>query len=200
MIIMNKPYAESCDQNKEPILSVIAPVLSSAFSVLEIGSGTGQHAIYFAENMPNLKWHTSDCASYLDGINMWLADAALPNVLPPFELNVSVSSWPALDVDAVFTANSIHIMSQRDVLNFMTGVGRLLRAQGVLMIYGPFNYGGAYTSKSNESFDQWLKSRDTLSGIKHFEEVVSLANDNGMQLVADHEMPANNRMLHFVKS
>ena len=199
MIIMNKPYSESCDQNKEPILAVILPVFSSLSSVLEIGSGTGQHAIYFAGNMPHLKWHTSDCRSYLAGINMWLDDAGLPNVLPPFELNVTESSWPKLDVDAVFTANSIHIMSQQDVLNFMSGVGNLLAEQGELMIYGPFNYNGQYTSSSNESFDQWLKSRDPLSGIKHFEDMVALANKNRMQLVADHAMPANNRILHFKK-
>ena len=196
---MNKPFSESCDQNRDPILSVISPVLSSVSSVLEIGSGTGQHAIYFAEKMPHLKWYTSDCKSYLDGINMWLIDAGLLNVAAPFELDVTSSPWPEFDVDAVFTANSIHIMNQQDVINFMSGVGRLLRKQGRLMVYGPFNYNGVYTSKSNESFDQWLKNRDPLSGIKHFEEMVSLANNNGMQLVTDYEMPANNRILHFVK-
>jgi len=199
MMIMNKPYAESCDQNKASILAVISPVFSSLTNVLEIGSGTGQHAIYFAENMPNLKWHTSDCTSYLEGINSWLAEANLENVLPPFELDVTTSQWPTLEIDAIFTANSIHIMSQPDVVNFMTGVGKLLRKQGELMIYGPFNYEGDYSSASNESFDQWLKSRDPLSGIKHFEEMVSLANDNAMQLVSDYEMPANNRILHFIK-
>jgi SAM-dependent methyltransferase len=197
---MTKPYAESCEQNKQPILSVISPVFSSASSVLEIGSGTGQHAIYFAEKMSHLKWYTSDCSSYLEGINMWLAEAGLSNVLPPFELDVTNTQWPQLDVDAVFTANSIHIMSQQDVVNFMAGVAKLLRPQGNLMIYGPFNYNGRYTSASNESFDQWLKGRDPLSGIKHFEEMVSLANDNAMQLVSDYTMPANNRILHFSKN
>lgn len=197
---MNKPYSESCNQNKTAILSVISPIFSSASSVLEIGSGTGQHAIYFSQKMPHLKWYTSDCKAYLDGINMWLKDECLPNVAAPFELDVSSSVWPELDVDAVFTANSIHIMNQQDVVNFMSGVSRLLGKQEDLMIYGPFNYNGAYTSKSNESFDQWLKQRDALSGIKHFEEMVSLANNNGMQLNTDYEMPANNRILHFVKT
>ncbi len=196
---MNKPYSESCDQNKAPILSVIAPLLSSVSNVLEIGSGTGQHAIYFAEKMLHLKWHTSDCASYLEGINMWLNDAGRENVLPPFELNVTSSQWPQLDVDAVFTANSIHIMRQQDMVNFISGVARLLNTQGILLIYGPFNYNGKYTSKSNQSFDQWLKNKDVLSGIKNFEEVVAMANDNAMQLVADYEMPANNRILYFIK-
>ncbi len=130
---------------------------------------------------------------------MWLTEAGLPNAVPPFELDVTKTQWPKLDVEAVFTANSIHIMSQQDVVNFMTGVGRLLRPQGELMIYGPFNYNGRYSSSSNESFDQWLKNQNPLSGIKHFEEIVSLANDNSLQLVSDYAMPANNRILHFSK-
>ena len=200
LIIMKKPYSESCDQNKDVILSVISPVFSTLCSVLEIGSGTGQHALYFAEKMPHLKWLTSDCKSYLDGINLWLVDSALPNVEPAFELDVSSSTWPRLDIDAVFTANSIHIMNQQNVVDFVTGVGRLLKEQGSLMIYGPFNYNGTYTSESNERFDGWLKQKDAASGIKHFEEIVTLAEANGMSLLTDYEMPANNRILHFVKN
>lgn len=197
---MNKPYSESCDQNKDVILSVISPLFFSLSNVLEIGSGTGQHAIYFAGKMPHLTWHTSDCQSYLDGINMWLADTGLTNVLPPLELDVSRSQWPQLEVDAVFTANSIHIMQQQDVVNLINGVGKLLKQGGSFVIYGPFNYNGLYTSKSNESFDQWLKDRDPLSGVKNFEEIESMANSNNMQLVTDYEMPANNRILHFIKT
>jgi cyclopropane fatty-acyl-phospholipid synthase-like methyltransferase len=196
---MRKPYSESCDQNRDPILAVISPLFSTCSRILEIGSGTGQHAIYFAEKMPHLKWYCSDCQSQLEGINMWLADAGLKNLVPPFELDVSSSQWPNLDVDAVFTANTIHIMHQQEVENLFTGVGKLLKANGSLVIYGPFNYNGSYTSASNESFDQWLKARDPLSGIKHFEDIERLANNNGMQLVTDYEMPANNRILHFVK-
>ena len=196
---MNKPYSESCDQNKEVILSVISPLFSSLSNVLEIGSGTGQHAIYFAEKMPHLRWHTSDCLSYLNGINMWLADTGLTNVMPPIELNVSRSQWPQLGVDAVFTANSIHIMHQQDVVNLINGVGKLLKLGGSFVIYGPFNYNGLYTSKSNENFDRWLKQRDAFSGINNFEEIESLAKSNNMQLVTDYEMPANNRILHFIK-
>ncbi len=131
---------------------------------------------------------------------MWLTEAGLSNVLVPFELDVTSSQWPKLDVDAVFTANSIHIMSLQDVVNFMSGVARLLNEQGKLMIYGPFNYNGSYTSESNARFDQWLKGRNPLSSIKHFEEMVALAKENGMQLVCDYEMPANNRILHFIKT
>jgi len=196
---MIKPYSESCEQNKEAILHILKPVFASTNSVLEIGSGTGQHAVYFAEKSPHLVWHTSDCLAYLKGIKMWLKDASLSNVKYPFELNVSTSIWPKLDIDAVFTANAVHIMQQQDVINLFSGVGDLLKAQGQLLIYGPFNYNGAYTSPSNASFDQWLKNRDPLSGIKDFEDLVLLANNNALQLVADYEMPANNRILHFVK-
>jgi SAM-dependent methyltransferase len=196
---MNKPYSASCDQNKDPILTVISPLFSSCSNILEIGSGTGQHAVYFAKNMPHLRWHCSDCALQLEGINAWLVDAGLANIVPPIELNVNSSPWPEIDVDAVFTANTMHILNQQDVNNFFTGVGRLLKPGGSLVIYGPFNYNGLYTSASNESFDQWLKDRDPLSGIKHIEDIERLANINAMQLVEDYDMPANNRILHFMK-
>lgn len=196
---MPKPYSESCDQNKDPILTIISPLLSAHLKVLEIGTGTGQHAIYFAENMPHLTWYTSDCAPYLDGIRMWLDEAALANTVLPFEMNVSTSQWPEFEVDAIFTANTLHIMPFADVANFFSGVGELLESGGSLLIYGPFNYNGLYTSESNERFDHWLKSRDPLSGIKHFEEINTLANNNRLQLIMDYELPANNRILHFSK-
>jgi cyclopropane fatty-acyl-phospholipid synthase-like methyltransferase len=197
---MNKPYAESCDQNKQPILEIIMPILATANSVLEIGSGTGQHAVYFAGKMPHLTWYTSDCLPYIEGINMWLQEAELTNVVAPVELNVTTSPWPDLKVDAVFTANSLHIMGEEDVIHFMACAGQLLKPQGELLIYGPFNYNGKYTSESNRRFDQWLKSRDINSGIKSFENLSLLAADNGMQLVSDYTMPANNRILHFRKN
>jgi cyclopropane fatty-acyl-phospholipid synthase-like methyltransferase len=196
---LNKPYSESCDQNKQPILKVLLEVFSSVQNVLEIGSGTGQHAIYFAKEMPWLKWHTSDCQPYLMGINMWLTDAQLDNVVVPFELDVTLSKWPSINIDAVFTANTLHIMSLIDVHKFIIGVGKLLPEKGRLVIYGPFNYNGSYTSDSNARFDQWLKDRNALSCIKDFEQIVFWATENGMRLVADYEMPANNRILHFEK-
>lgn len=196
---MNKPYSESCDQNRDPILSVISPLFAACNRVLEIGSGTGQHAVYFAANMPHLTWCCSDCRPQLAGITMWLADAGLENIEPPFELNVSSTQWPEIEIDAVFTANTVHIMNQHDVINLFRGVGRLLKTGGSFVIYGPFNYNGSYTSASNESFDHWLKDRDPASGIKHFEDLERLAEENGLQLVTDYEMPVNNRILHFEK-
>ena len=194
-----KPYSESCDQNREPILSVIKPILETAENVLEIGSGTGQHAVYFAEMMQHIQWYPSDCASYLPGINLWISEAGLNNVHAPFELDVSRSNWPEIDVDAIFTANSLHIMSEPDTENMLAGSGRFLKPQGSLIIYGPFNYDGKYTSESNRRFDGWLKERDPASGIKDFEWVNELANQHGMTLVNDYQMPANNRILHFSK-
>lgn len=197
---MQKPYSESCDQNKLPILSIISPIFSDCSQILEIGSGTGQHAIYFAENMPHLLWRCSDCNPYIEGIKQWIEESKLPNVVTPIILDVSRTSWPKYPIDAVFTANTFHIMNKQDVANFMLGVGKLLNIGAHLVIYGPFNYNGEFTSTSNKSFEQWLKSRDPLSGIKNFEDIESLAIQNGLKLCRDYEMPTNNRILHFIKS
>ena len=194
-----KPYSESCDQNRGPILSVIKPILENVTNVLEIGSGTGQHAVYFARNMPHLQWYTSDCASYLQGINLWIAEAGLSNVHVPFELDVSASSWPTLDVDAIFSANSLHIMSEHDAENMIVRSAAFLKTQGSLIIYGPFNYDGEYSSESNRLFDAWLKDRDSESGIKDFGWINVLADQHGLTLAKDYPMPANNRILHFKK-
>lgn len=192
---LSKPYSESCDQNKDPIFSVIRPLLKDAKNVLEVGSGTGQHAVYFAEKIPSLVWHTSDCEPYLPGITMWLAEAGLDNTRMPIELNVSHSIWPSLSFDAIFTANTVHIMHWHNVEALFAGVGKLLNTEGQFIVYGPFNYKNAYTSDSNERFDGWLKSRDTESGIKNFEDLCLLAEKDDMFLVDDIEMPANNRIL-----
>ena len=196
---MNKPYAESCEQNSGPILRVIKPLLENCASVLEIGSGTGQHAVYFAEHMPHLTWHTSDCAQYMSGINLWLDDAGLENLLRPIELDVSRSIWPRICIDAVFSANTVHIMRWPDVEALFSGVSDVLRQGGVFLLYGPINYKGAYTSLSNENFDRWLKNRDPDSGIRDFEELDRLARQAGMRLDSDFEMPANNRLLYWRK-
>lgn len=196
---MNKPYSESCEQNKQAILEVIKPLLDDVKHLLEIGSGTGQHAIYFAQQLSHLTWQTSDCESYLNGIKAWIDDSDTSNVKPPFVLNVSTSDWPDIDIDAVFTANSVHIMSDDDVANMIEGVGRLLTKGNKFIIYGPFNYDGRYTSESNQRFDVWLKARDEKSSIKDFEKMVSLADENAMRLVEDYAMPANNRILYFEK-
>lgn len=196
---MNKPYSESCDQNRAPIFSVIQGLLANCRAVLEIGSGTGQHAVAFAAQLPHLVWHTSDCLENHAGIQLWLDEAGLRNVNPPLALDVMQTEWPLLEVDAVFTANTAHIMHWPGVEAMFAGVGRALPAGGHFLIYGSFNYGRQYTSDSNARFDQWLKARDPHSGIRNFEDLDRLAGNAGMILTNDFAMPANNRILHWQK-
>lgn len=193
--LSEKPYAPACDRNRDPILAVLREHFATQRRVLEIGSGTGQHAVYFAAAMPWLSWQCSDVGENLEGIRAWLDEAALPNTPPPISLEVR-GAWPQAVFDAVFSANALHIMGWTEVEAFFAGVdGVLAGADGVLMVYGPFNYGGAYTSDSNRDFDGWLKARDPRSGIRDFEAVDALARGIRLQLVADVAMPANNRTL-----
>ncbi len=194
-----KPYSESCDQNCDPILTVIRPLFSNCNQLLEIGSGTGQHAVYFAQQMPHLIWHTSDRRENHSGISMWLNEAGLPNTRLPLALDVSHDHWPQQQFDAVFSANSAHIMHLQDVEAMFAGVGRVLKEGGLFVLYGPFNYNGAFTSESNAQFDLWLKDRDPLSGVRDFEALDKLAKQAGMLLLNDDEMPANNRILSWVR-
>jgi len=196
---MYKPYSEACDRNRDPILEAIRPWLSECTALLEIGSGTGQHAVYFGEKLPHLLWHTSDREENHGGIGLWLEGAGLANVRPPLSLDVAADEWPALQVDAVFSANTAHIMDWQSVEAMFSGVGILLPERGVFLLYGPFNYRGRYTSDSNERFDGWLKARDPLSGIRDFEEVDRLARQADMVLREDAVMPANNRLLVWQK-
>lgn len=168
--------------------------------VLEIGSGTGQHAVAFAGAMPHLIWYTSDRLENHVGIDMWLTESGLGNVRSPITLDVLKDEWPDLNVDAIFSANTIHIMHWEEVEAMFQGLGRLLEDRSDILVYGPFNYNGQYTSDSNAHFDVWLKDRDPKSGIKHFEEINQLASQAGFILVNDYAMPANNRILHWRKS
>ncbi|MET0026647.1 MAG: DUF938 domain-containing protein [Candidatus Thiodiazotropha sp.] len=189
-----KPFSEACEENKQPILQVIEPLFREARTLLEIGSGTGQHAVYFAAAMPGLSWQTSDCAENLAGIRAWLAEANLDNLPEPVELDVQ-GLWPEQTYDAVFSANTTHIMSWSAVEHMFQGVGRSLKSGGVFALYGPFNYRGAYTSESNRRFDRWLQTRDPHSGIRDFEALEALAKEQGLIFFEDVEMPVNNRIL-----
>ncbi|MCU7942336.1 MAG: DUF938 domain-containing protein [Candidatus Thiodiazotropha sp. (ex Cardiolucina cf. quadrata)] len=189
-----KPYSEACDENKAPILEVLLRLYCDVQTVLEIGSGTGQHAVHFATAMPHLTWQTSDMEENHPGIRAWLREAALPNVRNPIGLDVS-RAWPAGEYDAIFSANTTHIMSWPEVELMFQGVGQVLKRGGCFALYGPFNYQGGYTSESNQRFDQWLKSRDPLSGIRDFEMLDELAASNHLIFSEDVEMPVNNRIL-----
>ncbi|QNP39415.1 DUF938 domain-containing protein [Lysobacter solisilvae (ex Woo and Kim 2020)] len=190
-----KPYAPACERNRDPILAVLREHFASRRRVLEIGSGTGQHAVHFAAAMPWLAWQCSDVAENLAGIRAWLDEAGLANTPAPLVLDVR-DAWPPATFDAVFSANALHIMGWAEVEAFFAGVDRVLtRSDGVLAVYGPFNYGGEYSSDSNRDFDAWLQARDPRSAIRDFEAVDVLARNIGLALVADVAMPANNRTL-----
>jgi len=196
---VTKPFAPSCERNQGPILEVLQRHLGTTRRVLEIGSGSGQHAVHFAAAMPWLAWQCSDRADNLSGIAAWRDEAALANTPPAIELDVD-GPWPGNGFDAVFTANSLHIMGWPQVEAFFAGVGKVLQEDGLLIVYGPFNYGGDFTSDSNRAFDQWLKDRDPASGIRDFEVVDALARAIGLALVEDNAMPANNRALVWQKT
>ncbi len=190
-----KPFSESSEQNKLPILSVLKQYFLKSKSVLEIGSGTGQHAVFFAKQLPLLKWIASDQEEYLPGIKMWIDEADLTNLDAPIVLNVNQKHWPIDKVDAVFSANTVHIMDWLSVENMFSGIGRILNNNGFFCLYGPFNYNGEFSSESNARFDQWLKQRDPLSGVRDFEALSLLAKKENLTFVDDVEMPANNRIL-----
>ncbi len=194
-----KPYSESCEQNREPILQVLQAELAGCTRLLEIGSGTGQHAVYFTPEFPMLKWQTSDVAAYHPGIHAWIEDAGTDNILTPLALDVCKDSWPDTGFDSIFSANTAHIMSWPEVECLFEGVGKVLHASGLFFLYGPFNYNGSFTSESNARFEQWLKTRDPESGIKDFEALEVLAKNAGLVLRKDYEMPANNRVLVWLK-
>ena len=195
---MEKPFSQACENNKQAILAVIAEAFAGVDSVLEIGSGTGQHAVHFARYLPHLHWQPSDQAPYLPGIRAWREEAALPNLAAPLVLNVT-EPWPVDSVPAVFSANTVHIMHWPEVEALFRGLNEHLAPGGEFCLYGPFNYGGQFTSASNARFDQWLKARDAGSGIRDIEAITALAEGSDMRLVEDHTMPANNRLLHFRK-
>jgi cyclopropane fatty-acyl-phospholipid synthase-like methyltransferase len=190
----SKPFAPACERNQGPILEVLRQYFPERRRILEIGSGTGQHAVFFAPAFPNATWQTSDVAENLPGVRLWLDEAQLPNLPPPVTLDVT-GPWPDARFDAIFSANSLHIMSWSSVEQFFAGVARVLEPDGILAVYGPFNYHGTYTSDSNREFDVWLKQRSADSAIRDFEAVDGLAQAIGCQLVKDHTMPANNRLL-----
>lgn len=190
---MEKPFSAACERNREPILAVLRPHLEGQQRLLEVGSGTGQHAVHFAAAMPQLQWQCSDRAEYLHGIRAWLNEAALPNTPPPLTLDVS-GVWP-MPFDAVFTANTLHIMGWPEVQRFFAALPAVLTADAVLIVYGPFNYDGAFTSTSNAAFDADLRSRGAHMGIRDFEAVNALASEAGLRLLQDHALPANNRCI-----
>ncbi len=189
-----KSFSASAEQNKTPILEVLKSSLSAVVSVLEIGSGTGQHAVYFGAALTHLCWQTSDLEQRHASILAWLQESGLPNVLPPISLDVD-KEWPKKHFEAVFSANTTHIMSWPQVEQMYSGVGRILQSNGLFVLYGPFNFAGNYTSASNGRFDVKLKQRDPESGIRNFEDLNRLAVEHQLLFEQEVAMPVNNKIL-----
>lgn len=189
------PFSQACENNKQPILEVLARHLTKPAAVLEIAGGTGQHAVHFAAALPHLHWQTTDIPDNVATLAQRPAAANLPNLPAPLALDVNETHWPVASTDAIYSANCLHIISTAEVEHFMAGVGRCLQQNGLLFVYGPFKYGGKFTTLSNGDFDGWLKARDPNSGIRDFEWINKLAIQQGLVLVEDRDMPANNQLL-----
>ncbi|WP_299734415.1 DUF938 domain-containing protein [uncultured Endozoicomonas sp.] len=193
------PIAESCLRNQKPIAEVLHAELPKHSFVLEIGSGTGQHAAYFTSSLRNITWQPSDVAELLPGIKAWREQSGSEKFLPPIVLDITQTQWPVAEVDAVFCANVVHFVGWSKVHSMLKGISRVLKDNGLVFFYGPYNYDGKFTSDGNRELDEWLRQRDAESGIKDFEQVVLAANKAGLNQLKDIEMPANNRILILKK-
>jgi cyclopropane fatty-acyl-phospholipid synthase-like methyltransferase len=193
------PFSEACERNKGPILEVLRVAFADRTQVLEIGSGTGQHAVHFAAHLTHLTWHPTEQLAYLADLASRVKLEGTRNLRQPTVLDVKQSIWPLRSVDALYSANTLHIMGWSEVQAMFRGIDAVLPPHGVVCIYGPFRYEGRYTSDSNRDFDLMLKDRDPLSGLRDMTEINALAGRHALRLRADHDLPANNRLLEFVR-
>lgn len=193
-----KPHSPAAERNRIPILHVLQAELGKPGTVLEIGAGTGQHAIFFAEHLPHIQWIVSDREGNHPGIREWMGESIATNLSGPLILDVQ-ASWPVLEVDDVYSANTAHIMSWPMVQSMFRGVGKLLPVGGRFLLYGPFHYDGVATSQSNADFDQNLRAQDPAMGIRDMVDLKALGKETGLHLRDDISMPANNRMLVWSK-
>ena len=203
-IVSNLPFSQACENNQQPILEVLQQELKNSHHVLEVGSGTGQHSVYFAPRLTHLHWQTSDVFANHAIINAWHAAYPAPNLYVPLSFDVSSDSVPInktvnAPYDAVFTANTLHIMSWFLVSKLFELVGNMLPLEGKFIIYGPFNENGRYSSDSNCQFDYSLRQRDSNSGIRALEDVIKVAEKQHLLLINRYKMPANNEILVFQK-
>jgi cyclopropane fatty-acyl-phospholipid synthase-like methyltransferase len=189
---VEKPYASAAARNAAPIAGVLRHELRACSTVFEIGSGTGQHAVSFAAALPGVTWQTSDLRQSHDAIRAWIADAGLENVLPPWDFDVLTAETPSGRYDAVFSANTAHIMSYKAVCRMFEISGAMLGDPGVFCLYGPFSRGGSFSTQSNAAFDASLRTRNAAMGIRDLDDLQDLGRQNGMELVRTYAMPANN--------
>jgi cyclopropane fatty-acyl-phospholipid synthase-like methyltransferase len=193
------PFSEACERNKAPILEVLRVAYADRTQVLEIGSGTGQHAVHFAAHLTHLTWHPTEQLAYLADLASRVKLEGTRNLRQPTVLDVKQTLWPLRNVDAIFSANTLHIMGWAEVEAMFRGVDAVLSPQGIVCLYGPFRYAGGYTSESNREFDLMLKERDPLSGLRDLTDLCALAERHTLKLRVDHDLPANNRLLEFVR-
>ena len=194
-----KPHSDACERNREPILQVLRQWFTQPGTALEIGAGTGQHAVHFASHLTHLQWQPTDCEANLAGIGLWVSEAALPNLRAPLKLDVRDSEWPVQTVDYVFSANTAHIMGWPEVELMFAGIGRVLRTRGMFALYGPFNRDGRFTSESNQAFDASLRERDPKMGLRDDRALKELGRRHGLRFTGEHAMPANNRILLWTR-
>ena len=198
-MIEDFPYSQASENNKQAILDVFEQKLQGKSSVLEIGGGTGQHAVFFGEKFPNIFWQSTDVAENITMLNLRIAHADLKNVPLAFTLNADDLLWSTGKYDAIFTANTLHIMSSKSVEKLFAKISDHLNVNGIVLAYGPFKYAGEFTTESNASFDLWLKERNSHCGVRDFERVNELAKHAGLTLLEDNSMPASNQLLIWTK-
>ena len=196
----DKPFAPASERNSQPILDVIRDEFLGLQSILEVGSGTGQHAVCFAAELAQLTWQTSDIEANHAGIKAWLRDAGLPNTRDPLSLDVLRDKMPVDNYDGVFSANTAHIMSFAAVEKMFSIVSAVLHDAGVFALYGPFRIGGEFNSSSNARFHHSLRQQDAEMGIRHLEDLDRLAEAGGLQRVRLYAMPANNQLVVWIKN
>jgi cyclopropane fatty-acyl-phospholipid synthase-like methyltransferase len=197
---MHMIFSEAAERNKQPILNILRPLLANRTAVLEIGSGTGQHAVFFASALPHLIWHPTELPDKLAILTRMCRSHPSENLAAPLPFDIDDDHWPTIQADAVFTANTLHIIHWPQVCRLFSRAGALLPQQGIFCTYGPYNRDGRYTSVSNAQFDGWLKNRDPGSGIRDIADLQQLAEKCGMPLQHDFAMPANNRLLVWRKN
>ena len=193
---MDKPFSQACENNKAVILDALTSRFAQTRWVLEIGSGTGQHAVHFAQGLPHLIWQTSDQLQYHAGIELWLAEAMLPNVRAPLAFAIGEHTWPTDEFDAVFSANTAHIMQRHEVQLMMQQIAKNLPDDGIFCQYGPFTQGGQFNSQSNADFHQHLVSQG-YGGYRDLDELQLWADGMALRDIAT--MPANNLLLTWRK-
>jgi SAM-dependent methyltransferase len=193
-------FATAVQRNREPILKVLEQVLPAAGTVLEIASGTGEHGAYFAPRFSNLTWQPSDANTDMHKSILAWAKTEAPLMKPPLALDAAADTWPIEQAAAIVCINMIHISPWRSCLGLMAGAGRILEAGGILYLYGPYKINGEHYAESNAAFDQSLRSRDPEWGVRNLDDVIEVAQKEGLQFQQYIEMPANNLSVIFAKA